>query len=115
MAESRKCLEFGRDSARTECGVSYALDALGRKKVDIGAVRTGIETARIFAARAGELLPAARKLAKEVARAAAEVDEEIRGLAEIPEGKAGRLRKKVEDLKEKARRLFEKGEGMCGR
>jgi hypothetical protein len=115
MAGARKCLEFGRDSARTECGVSYALDALSRRRVDVGAVRTGIETARVFAARAGELLPGARKLAKEVARAAAAADDEIRGLSEIPEGKAKKLRKRLEDLKEKARRLFAKGEGTCGR
>jgi len=114
MAAARKCLGFGRDSARTECGVSYALDALSRKDVDLGAVRTGIETARVFAARAAQYIDGSERLAKAVARAAAEIDRELKGLPGLPAGKAEGLRKKVEKLKEKARRLFEKGEEACG-
>lgn len=114
MAGSKKCLDFGRDSARTECGVSYALDALSRKDVDLGAVRTGIETARVFAARAAQHIEGSEKLAKAVARAAAEIDGEIKGLSKLPPAKAAELRSSVEKLKEKARRLFKKGEEACG-
>jgi|SRR6185295_12892628 len=114
MAGAKRCLGFGRDSARTECGVSYALDALSRKDIDVGAVRTGIETARVFAARAAQHIEGSEKLAKAVARAAAEIDGEIEGLSGLSADKAAELRRKVEKLKEKARRLFQKGEEACG-
>lgn len=113
MAGAKKCLEFGREAAKTECGVAYALDALSRKNVDVGAVRTGIETARIFAARAGQLLPGSKKEAGEVSKAASRVDDEVRLLKKVSKTKAAEIRKKMEDLRDKARKLFEKGAGAC--
>lgn len=70
MGGTKKCLEFGRASARTECGVAYALDSLSRRKIDVGAVRTGIETARVYSARAAKLLPNTGKQAQDVEKAA---------------------------------------------
>ena len=113
MAGGKQCIEFGRNAARTECGVAYALDALSRKTVDLGAVRTGIETAKVFAGRAAELFPRAKKEAQLVAREASRIGKDVRTLKKLSKDKAGKIRKDVEDLRNKARKLFEKGEGIC--
>lgn len=113
MAGAKTCVEFGRDAARTECGAAYALDALSRKSIDLGAVRTGIETVRVFAAKAAGDLPAAKKEAEAVSKDASRIDGELRTLKKLSKEKTTKIRKEVEELRDKARKLFEKGEGAC--
>lgn len=114
-AHARECLEFGREAARVSCGIAYALDILSRPPPSPAeAVRTGIETARVFAGKAGERLPAAKKLAESIAKEA----EAVGRAFERPDALTGKARKEIrgrlEALRGRAERLHAHGEQWCG-